>query len=80
METYSFIERKLKNKEFPGGFCEYYLDIQNFMQYFNDNGPPGPERRVILFDFTQRAVSEAAEFFSKTIVNELELQRTIASE
>jgi hypothetical protein len=50
------------------------------MQYFIDNGPPGPERRVILFDFTQRVVSEAAEFFSKTIVNELELQRTIASE
>ena len=38
-----------------------------------DNGPPGPDRRVLLFDFVQRAVSEAAEFFSKTIVNELEL-------
>jgi hypothetical protein len=22
-ESYSFIERKLKNKEFPGGFTEY---------------------------------------------------------
>lgn len=27
MESYSFIERKLKNKEFPGGFAEYYQDI-----------------------------------------------------
>ena len=28
-ESYSFIERKLKNKEFPGGFAEYQQDIMN---------------------------------------------------
>jgi hypothetical protein len=29
-ESYSFIERKLKNKEFPGGFAEYENDMKGF--------------------------------------------------
>ena len=38
-EAYSFIERKLKNKEFAGGFSEYEQDVRSFQQYFLDNGP-----------------------------------------
>lgn len=29
-ESYTFIERKLRNKEFPGGFAEYENDIKGF--------------------------------------------------
>jgi hypothetical protein len=29
-ESYTFIERKLKNREFPGGFAEYENDIKGF--------------------------------------------------
>lgn len=79
-EAYSFIERKLKNKEFSGGFSEYEQDMRAFQQYFIDNGPQGPNRRVIMLEFVQRATVDAAEYFSKSIVNELELQRTIAYE
>jgi hypothetical protein len=50
-EYYSFIERKLKNKEFPGGFNEYEQEIKGFQQYFLENGPPGPYRRLILLEF-----------------------------
>lgn len=72
-ESYTFIERKIKNKEFPGGFAEYENDVKNFQQYFLENGPPGPYRRIIMLEFTQRAITEAADFFSKSILNELHL-------
>lgn len=29
-ESYTFIERKLKNKEFPNGFSDYEQDMKNF--------------------------------------------------
>jgi hypothetical protein len=79
-ESYSFIERKLKNKEFPGGFSEYQQDINGLQQYFLENGPPGPFKRIIMLEFIQRAMAEAAEYFSKTIINELELQKVISQE
>ena len=50
-ETYSYIERRLKNKEF-GSFMEYEKDIMSFQQYFLENGPPGPNRRMILLEFS----------------------------
>lgn len=79
-ESYSFIERKLKNKEFPGGFAEYQQDLIGLQQYFLENGPSGPYRRIIMLEFIQRAMGEAAEYFSKTILNELELQKVISGE
>ena len=66
-EAYSFIERKLKNKEFSGGFTEYEQDMNSFQQYFLDNGPQGPNRRVITLEFVQRAMIDAAEYFSKSV-------------
>ncbi len=51
--------------------------MKGFQQYFLDNGPPGPYRRIIMLEFVQRALIEAAEFFSKSIMNELILQQTI---
>jgi hypothetical protein len=74
-ESYSFIERKLKNKETT--FAEYDNDIKNFQQYFIENGPPGQYRRLIMLEFVQRAMSEAADYFNKSILNELHLQQSI---
>ena len=50
-ESYTFIERKLKNKEFQGGFLEYENDLKGFQQYFLENGPPGQYRRLIMLEF-----------------------------
>jgi len=45
-----------------------------------ENGPPGPNRRVILSDFCLKALAEASEFFFRNIANEMHLQRQIAEE
>lgn len=79
-EYYSLIERKLRNKEFQGGFAEYEQDVKNLQQFFLENGPPGPYRRLIMLEFIQKAMVEAAEFFQKSIINELDLQRNILGE
>ena len=71
-ESYSFIERKLRSKETT--FAEFENDLKNFQQYFLDNGPPGTNRRLIMLEFVQRALTEAADYFQKTILNELQLQ------
>lgn len=50
-ESYSILERKLKNREFPGGFAEYENEMKGFSQYFIENGPPGTYRRLIMLEF-----------------------------
>lgn len=45
-----------------------------------ENGPPGPNRRLLLLEFTQRAITEAADFFSKSIMNEFTLHQQINAE
>lgn len=42
--------------------------------------PAGPYRRLIMLEFVQKAMVEAAEFFQKSIVNELDLQKNILGE
>lgn len=80
-ESYSFIEKKIKNREFPGGFVEFYdTDLNNFQQYFLEQGPPGPHRHLMLLEFVQRATAEAAVFFQRTISSELDLQRVLQGE
>ena len=79
-ESYSFIERKLKNREFQGGFVEYENDLRGFQQYFLENGPPGPQKRIIMLEFVAKVACDAAEFFTKSVVNELELQKSIQAE
>ena len=72
-EAYGFIERKLKNKEFTGGFAEYESDMKSFQHYFMENGPAGPFKRIMLLEFMYQASLEAGEFFNKSISGELEL-------
>jgi hypothetical protein len=80
-ESYSFIERKLKNREYPHGFAEYYdTDIRSFTQYYLHHAPNGPKRELLLSNFLQRAVAEASEFFFRGLSSELDLQKQLAEE
>ncbi len=71
--SYTYIERKLKNKEFAGGFIEFEQDMKAFEHYFMENGPNGPFKRMFLLEFVQQATLEAADFFNRNTQNELEL-------
>jgi hypothetical protein len=80
-ESYQFIERKIKNREIPGGLTEYLeVDMRQFQTYFLENGPAGPNRQLILMDFVARATAEAAEFFARGLSSELDLQKQIFAE
>jgi hypothetical protein len=35
-------------------------DVREFQHFFEENGPPGPNRKAILLDFLQKSYSEAA--------------------
>ena len=45
-----------------------------------DNGPPGKDRRSLMFEFCQRALADAADFFSRGASNELDLLKQIQQE
>jgi hypothetical protein len=45
-----------------------------------EQGPPGPNRQLIIMNFIARATAEAAEFFSRSITSELELQKALHTE
>jgi len=45
-----------------------------------DQGPQGPNRQLIMLNFVARATAEAAEFFSRSITSELELQKALHAE
>ena len=55
-------------------------ELRNFQAYCVENGPAGPNRRVIMAEFCLKAIAEASEFFFRNISNELYLQRSIAEE
>jgi len=55
-------------------------ELKIFSQYFIENGPPGPKREAVLFEFCYKSMAEASEFFFRTIANELILQRSISEE
>lgn len=47
---------------------------------FEENGPPGSNRKEILLDFCLKAVMDAGEFFLGNTVNELQLHKALAEE
>jgi hypothetical protein len=78
-QSYTEIERALKNQQYPT-FIDYLHDIEQFKQIFDENGPPGTQRKEILLDFCLKAVMESAEFFIGNVSNEMTLQATMAQE
>lgn len=77
--NYISIEKKLKNQEYASIF-ELVDELRNFQQYFIDNGPPGPNRFIVLYEFCYKSLAEASEFFFRSITNELLLQKQIAED
>lgn len=77
--NYTAIERKLKNQEYDSIY-DLSCDLKEFQSFFEDNGPPGPNRRTILYEFCNKALAEASDFFFRNIQNELTLQRQIGEE
>jgi hypothetical protein len=48
-------------------------ELKQFSQYFDENGPPGPNRLTVLYEFCNKSLAEASEFFFKNVHNELQL-------
>src|SRR5713101_6047930 len=74
--NYISIEKKLKNQEY-GSIFDLVDELRNFQQYYIDNGPPGPNRYIVLYEFCYKSLAEASEFFFRSLTNELLLQRQI---
>lgn len=64
--NYTAIEKKLKNQEYASVY-DMACDLKEFQQFFEENGPPGPNRRTILFEFCSKALTEASDFFFRNI-------------
>ncbi len=77
--AYTTIEQKLKNNEFPS-FADYEKELKAFQFYFLENGPPGPNRKVILLEYCQRVLDEVADMFYKKALGELDLQKTLTQD
>jgi hypothetical protein len=72
--NYISIEKKLKNQEYASIF-ELVDELRNFQQYYIDNGPPGPNRYIVLYEFCYKSLAEASEFLFRSITNEVLLQK-----
>jgi hypothetical protein len=66
----------LKNGGFKGNFNDYTDELRAFQHYFMENGPPGPDRRQLMLEFTFSAIDEAALHFVNNIRQDLEVQRS----
>ena len=70
------IEQRIKNNEFAS-ISEYEKELRIFQQYFLENGPQGPNRRIIMLEYCQKALNETAGMFSRKLTSEMELQKTL---
>ena len=52
---------------------ELSMNLKTSNSTYIENGPPGPNRLIVLYDFCYKSMAEASEFFFKTCSNELYL-------
>lgn len=78
-QSYTEIERALKNQQYPS-FFDYLSDMEQFKQIYEESGPPGPLRKEISLDFCMKAIIESAEFFITSFSNEMNLSKQIMEE
>eukprot|EP00826_Nyctotherus_ovalis_P032847 TRINITY_DN26454_c0_g1_i1.p1 TRINITY_DN26454_c0_g1~~TRINITY_DN26454_c0_g1_i1.p1 ORF type:complete len:172 (+),score=51.56 TRINITY_DN26454_c0_g1_i1:145-660(+) len=71
--AYMSIEQKLKSNEFKS-FDEYARELKGFQAYFMQNGPPGPNRRVLMLEYCQKAQAEVSAILENKVMSEMELQ------
>ena len=51
-----------------------------FERQFVEQGPPGPMKQVIMLNFVQEMICEAASFFTKRVQDQLKSQTLISTE
>jgi len=73
---YHAIEKKLKSKEYKT-FADFERELKYMQAYFLDSGPNGPNKRLVVFEFVQKALSEGSNFFVKLFKQETEVQNVL---
>lgn len=76
MREFSAIEKKLKNNEYKT-FHEFERDIKFFQAFFLENGPNGPNKRLIINEFLQKALVDGANHYLKLNSNETVIQQRL---
>ena len=77
--AYLTTEKKMKGGEFEN-FAAYEKELRAFQLYFLEQGPQGPYRRVIMLEFCQRALNEAADHFARKLYSDLDVQKALSEE
>lgn len=77
--NYEPIAQKLRNHEYDR-LDSLSHEIIDFLQYFIDEGPKGPRRETIAQEFCYKMLAEGADFFNKSLANELYYQKQYADQ
>ena len=55
-KEYHSVEKKLKNREYKV-FTDFERDLKFLQAHFLENGPNGPNKRLVVFEFVQKALT-----------------------
>lgn len=78
VNEYKPIEHKIRNNEYKT-FYDYEKDMKRFNIKMLENAPAGPNRHMIILDFTQKATNDASSYFMKILQNDVEITKSIAT-
>lgn len=53
--------------------------MKRFSNKMLESAPAGPNRHMIILDFTQKASNDASGYFMKTLQNEVEITKSIST-
>ena len=53
-------------------------DLRSFQSFFLESGPNGPNKKLVVVEFLQKALNEGAIVFMKNVRQELELQKMVS--
>jgi len=76
VKEYQAIEKKLKNKEYKA-YSEFERELKYMQAHFLESGPNGPNKRLVVFEFVQKALTEGSNFFVKLSKQEIEIQNAL---
>ena len=76
---YSSIEKKLKSNEYST-LGDFEKELKGFHRFYLENGPKIVNRGVVVLEFLQKCLSEAANFFLRNSMNEADFQKTLGAE
>jgi len=79
VKEYQAIEKKLKNKEYKA-YSEFERELKYMQAHFLESGPNGPNKRLVVFEFVQKALTEGSNFFVKLSKQEIEIQNALMQE